>query len=375
MRQSSRVLAIGMLAFLAETAVAVPYPPDRPPGRQEERVQVVRNSRKPVRIPGGPARLLVVEELTIDRGADESSRFSELRSVQADSQGRIYALDGKDCVIRVFDSGGRFLRTIGQKGQGPGEFSTPGRIVLTHDDEIVALDSGNRRMSYFKSDGTLIKELSTAKWSFLRFRVTSRGDIYADHAAVSDQGGLVLQLSRFSPDLASSTALATEPRPGAPNRVMAFPPWFQHGMTHDGGLVWAVDSRYEITVLDPDGKTRLKIFKVPEPNPIRAEDRKAIIEEEYKGVPPDALDIPSHFPPIRTLVVADTDHIFVRTYVRDKQGGFIHDVFDPQGRFVAQFPLGKEEFAMMARDGKLYTLVREDAEGIPLVKRYGLAWE
>jgi hypothetical protein len=30
---------------------------------------------------------------------------------------------------------------------------------------------------------------------------------------------------------------------------------------------------------------------------------------------------------------------------------------------------------MMARDGKLYTLVREDAGGIPLVKRYGLVWK
>ena len=30
---------------------------------------------------------------------------------------------------------------------------------------------------------------------------------------------------------------------------------------------------------------------------------------------------------------------------------------------------------MQARDGKLLTLVREDAEGIPLLIRYGLVWE
>jgi hypothetical protein len=161
-----------------------------------------------------------------------------------------------------------------------------------------------------------------------------------------------------------------------PNRINAFPPGFVHGVTRDGGLVWALDSRYEITIVGPAGNVRLKIFKDPEPNPIREEDRKAIIEEDYKGLPAGiALDIPSHYPPIRTLVVADTDHIFVRTYVKDGQGGFLHDVFDPEGRFVAQFPLGGEEFTMMARDGKLYTLVREDAEGIPLVKRYGIVWK
>ncbi len=342
---------------------------------QSEKVIVVRNSRKPVKIPGGPDRLILREELTIGRGADDSSRFSQLLSAQADSEGCIYALDGKDCLIKAFDPEGRFLRTIGKKGQGPGELSVPSRIIVTPDDDIVALDAGNRRLSFFRRDGTLIKELSTAKWVFLRFRLSSRGDIYADHAALSDQGVIVMQLSKFSPDLASSTVLATEPRPMAPNRINAFPLWFQHGITHDDGLVWAVDSRYEITVLDADGKPRMKIFKAPEPNPIREADRKARLEGDYKGIPPGTVDFPSQFPPIRTLVVADTDHIFVRTYVKDKQGGAVHDVFDPSGRFVAQFTLGEEEFAMMARNGKLYTLVREDAEGIPLVKRYGLVWE
>jgi hypothetical protein len=240
----------------------------------------------------------------------------------------------------------------------------------------VVLDAGNRRLSFFKRDGTLLRELSTAKWSFLRFRVNGLGEIFADHAGISEQGGAVLNMTKFSPDLSTSTIIATEPRPMEPNRINAFPPGFVHGVTRDGGLVWALDSRYEITIVGPAGNVRLKIFKDPEPNPIREEDRKAIIEEDYKGLPAGiALDIPSHYPPIRTLVVADTDHIFVRTYVKDGQGGFLHDVFDPEGRFVAQFSLGGEEFTMMARDGKLYTLVREDAEGIPLVKRYGIVWK
>ncbi len=73
--------------------------------------------------------------------------------------------------------------------------------------------------------------------------------------------------------------------------------------------------------------------------------------------------------------MTDTDHILIRTYVKDGKGGFLNDVFDPEGRFVAQFSLGPEEFSMQARDGKLLTLVREDAEGIPLIKRYGMVWK
>ncbi|HSA96191.1 MAG TPA: hypothetical protein VLJ16_09075, partial [Acidobacteriota bacterium] len=125
-----------------------------------------------------------------------------------------------------------------------------------------------------------------------------------------------------------------------------------------------------------DGRPRLKILKDPEPNPIREEDRKAILEQDYRGLPAGIMvDFPSRFPPIRTLVVADTDHIIIRTYVKGAKGGYVSDVFDREGRFVAQFTLGEEEFAMMVRDGKLYTLVREDAEGLPLVKRYGMVWK
>ena len=376
MRRPGSAIVICVLASLIGASAAVSDASNGPQSQKEKGIPAVHNGRRPVLVPGRPTRLLLVDELTIGRGNDESSRFSELRSVQADSEGRIYALDGREYLIKVFDSEGRFLRAFGKKGQGPGEFSVPGRIILTPTDEVVVLDAGNRRLSFFTRDGMLSKELSTAKWSFLRFRVSSRGDIYADHVAASESGEIFLQLTKFSPDLSSSTILATEPRVMTPTRIKAFTPGFQHGVTRDGGLAWVVDTRYEITVIGPDGKPRLKIFKDPEPNPIGEEARKAIIEEDFKGIPAGtAIDIPSHFPPIRTLVVTDTDHIIIRTYVNDGKGGFINDVFDPEGRFVAQFSLGEEEFTMMARDGKLYTLIREDAEGIPLVKRYRMVWK
>jgi hypothetical protein len=370
--------AVAMMAIIV-SLVGVPRLASPAPGGPQsgtgKGVPAVRNPRE-LRLPPGAKHLLLIEELTIGRGEDKNCQFAELRSVQADSEGRIYAIDGRECTVKVFDAEGRFLRTIGRKGQGPGEFSAPSRNIITPQDDLVVLDVGNRRLSFFKKEGELIKELSTAKWRFVRFRVNARGEIYADLAAVSEQGQVVQNMTKFSPDLATSTVLASEPRPMAPDRLNPYPPGFVHGMTRDGGLAWAVDSRYEIAVVDPHGKPRLRILKDPVPNPIREQDRKAILERDYKNLPAGmVVDFPSNFPPIWTLVVADTDHILVRTYVKDEKGGYVSDVFDPWGRFVAQFALGEEEFAMMARDGKLYTLVREDAEGLPLVKRYRMVWK
>lgn len=379
MKRYHHGLDIGLIAafiLVISASIAMPGPANGQDIREEQGVMVVRNPRTPVQVPGRPTGFSLIEELTIGRGADENSQFSELRSVQADSVGWIYALDGKDRVIKVFDPNGRFLRTIGKMGQGPGELSAPTRIILTPKDEVAVLDLGNSRLSFFKQDGALVRELSTAKWLFMRFRVSCQEEIIADHAAVSEEGGIFYQLTRFSPDLSSAVKIATEPRVIKPNAVNPFAPAFQHGVTWDGGVVWAVNSRYELTIVDPDGTTRLKILKVPEPNRITPADRQALIEEDYRNLPAGiTLDIPTNYPPLWTLIVADSDHIFVRTYLKDMKGGLVHDVFDPEGRFVSQFSLGKEEFAMMARDGKLYTLVREDEDGIPLIKRYGMVWK
>ncbi len=375
MRLTHVVIMLGVIAALIGVPPADSRARDGRQNRTEKGIPVVHNPRE-LRLPPGAKRLVLAEELTIGRGEDKNCQFAELRSVQADSEGRIYAIDGRECTVKVFDAEGRFLRTIGRKGQGPGEFSAPSRNIITSQDDLVVLDVGNRRLSFFEKDGDLIKELSTAKWRFVRFRVNARGEIYADLMEVSERGEVVQNMTKFSPDLATSTVLASEPRPMAPDRLDPYPPGFAHGMTRDGGLAWAVDTRYEITVVDPDGNPRLKIVKDPVSNPVRERDRKDILERDYKNLPAGmVVDFPSHFPPIWTLVVADTDHIFVRTYVKDAKGGYVSDVFDPKGRFVAQFTLGAEEFAMMVRDGKLYTLVREDAEGLPLVKRYGLVWK
>ena len=53
-------------------------------------------------------------------GADPNLTFGAIR-VQAASDGTIYVLDQQAAEVRVFDSDGRYLRTIVLRGEGPGE--------------------------------------------------------------------------------------------------------------------------------------------------------------------------------------------------------------------------------------------------------------
>lgn len=58
--------------------------------------------------------------------------------------------------IRVFDAAGRYVRAIGRRGNGPGEFGefSTVRVLRASDGSLVAYDGGNLRIHHFDSSGT-----------------------------------------------------------------------------------------------------------------------------------------------------------------------------------------------------------------------------
>lgn len=58
--------------------------------------------------------------------------------------------------IRVFDATGRYVRAIGRRGNGPGEFGeySTVRVFRASDGSLVAYDGGNLRIHHFDSSGT-----------------------------------------------------------------------------------------------------------------------------------------------------------------------------------------------------------------------------
>ena len=55
----------------------------------------------------------------------------------------------------------------------------------------------------------------------------------------------------------------------------------------------------------------------------------------------------------------------------DKDGKFIHDIFDADGRFIGRVPL--KPFGIEILKGKYYAL-EEDEDGYQAVKRYAVTW-
>ena len=91
----------------------------------------------------------------------EPGQFTFGRDVTVDSAGNIYAGDYGESNDRIqkFTRDGRFLRTWGRPGEGPGEFQRPqGMAVEAHDgaEFLLVADCANHRIQRFTLDGGFV---------------------------------------------------------------------------------------------------------------------------------------------------------------------------------------------------------------------------
>ena len=61
--------------------------------------------------------------------------------------------------VVVVEADGGLSATLGQPGEGPGEFLTVGSVVALHADSVMVWDPDRRRFAVFQEDGTLVREV------------------------------------------------------------------------------------------------------------------------------------------------------------------------------------------------------------------------
>lgn len=92
----------------------------------------------------------------------------DVTDATVDSAGRVLIASGTGAQITVFDSAGAFLRTIGRKGQGPGEFMRADRIWTTGDTVVVIDAQEQRATALLTGDGSVVgtwSRAASAEWA------------------------------------------------------------------------------------------------------------------------------------------------------------------------------------------------------------------
>jgi len=87
---------------------------------------------------------------------EEVYLFNRIRDVTRSGTGNVVVANGAPQEIRIFDSSGAFLRSIGRGGDGPDEFGRLAAVQARAADTVVALDVRRPRILAFGPIGNLL---------------------------------------------------------------------------------------------------------------------------------------------------------------------------------------------------------------------------
>jgi len=90
-----------------------------------------------------------------DESAPSEYLFGRIEGIAADEAGNIYVADYAAARINVYNADGRFLRYLGGRGRGPGEFQRIRSIFTTPRGELIVVDGGARRITRMGLEGAV----------------------------------------------------------------------------------------------------------------------------------------------------------------------------------------------------------------------------
>ncbi len=98
-----------------------------------------------------PLVLNPIQHYGLEDSDDLNYLFSNVRAVAVNSSGDVFNTNTCDHTIRVFNKDGEFLRKMGGKGRGPGEFMDLTSISIDALDRVTAVDRLQDKVVRFES--------------------------------------------------------------------------------------------------------------------------------------------------------------------------------------------------------------------------------
>jgi hypothetical protein len=336
--------------------------------------------------PGYPrdraAEAALEDSLTIGaQKGNENPIFNRIGHVAVDDAGRIYVLDRSDVQVKVFSSSGDPLLTFGSRGQGPGDFGTPGSIGLSSAGHFLVNDVENRRIEVFSREGLYLNEWKIEGPGYL-IGVDRSGNVFISKGTRWDKGtGLEERIfDRYSEAGSWLNQVAiVEAMTGTP-RVFRGKPGFtrtgyEHGainymLDEDGRLYLGCSSEYVFSLYDGNGKLMRKFGRRFKPIPVRAEDTQRIfgkLAPDFESLMPKTKP---PFRPLGTALLEENGRLWVPTFERESEG-ITYDVFGTDGVYEDKVFIRAEPQKLkplLFKAGLLYS-IDTDNEGLQRVRR------
>ena len=325
--------------------------------------------------------------------------------------GGIYLWDSRLDELRLYDSSGVFVRQVGKRGQGPGEYVEANAIAPAPNDGVALWDPRTSRFTVFEPDGRV---RTSWRWQTSMIfdphalATDTAGNIYVpalvhstDPSAGPDasrfvavrvrpDGGIVdtlmLPTQESAPMLRAQRGgtSAGEPLPFAYSRAVEITPW--------GTIATSIPGRYAVDIPRP-GARMLRIEREMDPVPVQDDERRDLAEaitRELRKVDPawrwTGAEIPRVKPHIRALMFDADERLWVtRSVVAERRPASdttpgapnewieptTYDIFERDGRLVGEVTIPPATRLHLALGDKVWA-VQRDSLDVPTIVRFKL---
>jgi hypothetical protein len=334
-----------------------------------------------------------LEDLSIS-GEDKEGNIIlyEPRLSLVDDKENIYIIESKDQVIKVFGSDGKYIKTIGAKGSGPGEFKSVAYLAVTKDGKLIAMDETSRRTSFFDSSGRFLKSFQwrTSYYNFIMIKSSSyiiseivySGDRQFRQLFVKEVDFNGKEIRSYGEFTASEPKII---RQGKYRHYFSQPVWTESIFAgdKDRGLFYhCVNNKYIIEVYDTSGKLFRKIDRPYEPVPFTDKDAKAYrarvgnVPNEFLRKVIEEMEMPKVKSIVERMYVDDEGNLWIRTNeIKEEEDKILtaFDIFNSDGYYFAK--VWTAIIPSIFKKGKMYRMDTDQDTGYRSLKRYKVIWE
>ncbi len=306
----------------------------------------------------GHARL--VAEATLDMNSMPGDVYLGMVSdLDVDDRGNVYVLDYKNCDIKIFDGNGKFLKVIGRKGQGPGEFSRPSNIAVIGD-RLVVYDWGASNICELDLEGRFLKSIPWRRDLGMIKGISALpgGEFILENERVyfeppgkpQDRGLIVMDAGlEQKKEVYARPVLSDMYSLKSGNIPQPFHPDIHWGVSAKGLIAIGFSEKYEIEMHDPV-KGKLSAFThVWKPVVVTSDDKKkwfdgmtcGVVSNDkiVSGKVPDSVVAATSFPdnkPAFDRIFFDREgNVLVHPVTRENEA-LVFDAFTPQGKFISR---------------------------------------
>ncbi len=207
---------------------------------------------------------------TKNEPGEDNSHFNQPTDVTVTPSGDVFVSDGYvNSRVVHYDKNGKFVKTWGRLGTGPGEFSLPHGIASDSRGRLYVVDRNNARVQVFDASGRYVTEWRNiiTPWAIA---ITSKDEIYVVGSTPSQWWEVPSDSVQMNGVPAKDQIVVKFDTDGRVQQLWAFPAG-AGADAQPGELNWvhgvAVDPKGDLYLADIRGKRAQKFARVEPPAP------------------------------------------------------------------------------------------------------------